>query len=245
MKFLQSENQPPVTGASVLGLALIMCASIGSYTAYAIKASQDVIEVTGSAKVVVVSDFARWTISLETKTGTSNQTDGYTRLEAATEKIVAYLNEQGYEDIETPAPSIYPNYTYPQYGEPVMTGYTVSRQIVVRSEDVAGIQALAGSIGPLSGSGYTVSTGQVELTYQQLPETRVTLLTEAITDATARAEAIAKESGREVDTLRSASSGVVQVLPAGGVEVSDYGMYDTQSMDKEVMVTVRAKFSIK
>jgi hypothetical protein len=245
MQFLHSENQPRVISASVLGLALIICASIASYTAYAIKASQDIVEVTGSAKVAVTSDFARWSISLEAKTGVNNQADGYKRLEAGTEKIVTYLKEQGYEDVETPSPSVYPNYTYPQYGEPILTGYTVSRQIVVRSDDVAGIQSLAGSIEPLSGTGYTVSTGMVELTYQKLPETRVTLLTDAIADATARAEAIAKESGREVGTLRSASSGVVQVLPAGSIDISDYGMYDTQSMNKEVMVTVRAKFSPK
>jgi hypothetical protein len=28
-------------------------------------------------------------------------------------------------------------------------------------------------------------------------------------------------------------------LPKGGVDVSDYGMYDTQSFEKEIMVTAR------
>jgi hypothetical protein len=48
-----------------------------------------------------------------------------------------------------------------------------------------------------------------------------------------------------VGALRSASSGVVQVLPEGGVEISDYGTYDTQNINKEVMVTVRADFSLR
>jgi hypothetical protein len=74
---------------------------------------------------------------------------------------------------------------------------------------------------------------------------RVKLLSQAITDATDRAEAIVQDSGRSIGVLRSASSGVVQVLPEGGVEISDYGSYDTQSMNKEVMVTVRATFSLK
>jgi hypothetical protein len=34
------------------------------------------------------------------------------------------------------------------------------------------------------------------------------------------------------------------VLPKGGVDVSDYGTYDTSSMEKEVMVTVRATFAL-
>lgn len=240
---LFSTDRPTVLAAGVLGIALLGCAAIASYTAYKIKASQDIVEVTGSAKVAVVADYAKLTLSLEAKTGLTNQADGYNRIETATQKIVTYLNAQDYTDIETPAPSIFPTYSYPQYGEPIMTGHQVTRQIIVRGSDVDGIQKLANSIEPFTGPGYTVSIGSVELTYQNLPETRVTLLTEAIADAKARAEAIAKETGREVGALRTASSGVVQVLPAGGVDVSDYGTYDTQSLNKEVMVTVRAKFS--
>ncbi len=245
MKSLLFAEKPQVTGASVLGLALIICTCIASYTAYSIKAAQDIVEVTGSAKVAVEADFARFVLNLEAKTGTQNQADGYARIDLATEKIRAYLTEQGFTDVESPAPSANPTYTYPQYGEPIMTGYQVYRQIIIRSSDIDKIEGLASAIEPLTGPGYTVSTGMVELTYQKLPETRVELLTEAIADAQARAEAIAKETGRAVGTLREASSGVVQVLPAGGVEVSDYGMYDTQSRQKEVMVTVRATFSLK
>ncbi len=240
-----STERPLIAAAGLLGLALIISASVASYTAYNIKAAQDIVEVTGSAKVPVEADFARFTLTLEAKTGTQNQADGYARIEGATQKILQYLTEQGFSDVEAPAPNAYPTYTYPQYGEPIMTGYQVSRQIIIRSADIEKVETLAGTIEPLTGAGYTVSTGMVELTYQNLPETRVALLTEAIADAKARAEAIAKETGRDVGTLRSATSGVVQVLPAGSVDISDYGMYDTQSRQKEVMVTVRASFSLR
>jgi hypothetical protein len=73
---------------------------------------------------------------------------------------------------------------------------------------------------------------------------RVELLSEAIKDAKARAEAIAKESGRQVGELREATGGVVQVLSQGGVDISDSGSYDTESLNKEVMVTVRATFEL-
>lgn len=138
----------------------------------------------------------------------------------------------------------YPSYTYPQYGEPIFTGFNVARQIIVRSNDVAAINELANNIEPFTGSNYSVTTQSLELTYSKLDEMRVQLLSAAIKDAEARAKAIASDSGRTVKALRNASSGVVQVLPAGSVEVSDYGMYDTQSMQKEVMVTVRATFSL-
>ncbi|HPO83031.1 MAG TPA: SIMPL domain-containing protein, partial [bacterium] len=68
---------------------------------------------------------------------------------------------------------------------------------------------------------------------------------EAMNDAKARAEKIAQSSGQGVGSLRSASMGVVQVLEPNSTEVSDYGSYDTSTIEKEVMVTVRATFLLK
>jgi len=39
--------------------------------------------------------------------------------------------------------------------------------------------------------------------------------------------------------------GVVQVMPVNSVEISDYGTYDTGSIEKEVMVTVKALFILR
>lgn len=237
-------STPIVAAATIVAVAGVLVAGIGAYTARDIKLANDTVEVTGSAKRSVMADTARWTISLETRTGTADQEAGYERLTAATNKIVAFLKEQGLTEVETPAISSYPAYSYPQNGEPIFTGYTVSRVVMVRGSDVKKLQALTDSIEPLSGQGYTATTQSFELTYSKLAEERVSLLSEAIKDAEARAEAIAKESGRAVGTLRQASGGVVQVLPEGGVDISDSGNYDTQSMNKEVMVTVRAVFEL-
>ncbi len=244
-KGLYDYTQPMVAGATLLAIGLILSVIIASLTAYNVKTAGDVIEVTGSAKEAVVADFARWTISLETKTQISNQQAGLNRLEAATDKIRAYLQKQGFTDIETPVASVNAEYSYPQYSAPIQTGFNVSRQIVVRSADIAKISDLAGNLAPLSGASYNVTTYGLELTYQKLPEMRVKLLADAIKDAKARAEAIAKETGRSVGSLRSATGGVVQVLSEGAVDISDYGSYDTQSMNKDVMVTVRASFTLR
>lgn len=238
-------SQPIVAGAMLLCIGIVLSAAFAAYTAYAIKTAQNTIEVTGSAKEAVVADFARWTIMLESKTPVGNQQLGFDRLDRATKSIAAYLEKQGFTDMETPAPSVQPNYTYPERAEPILTGYTVSRQVIVRSTDIDALAALSGNIAPLTGSSYQVTSGGLELTYQKLPEMRVKLLSEAIKDAKARAEAIAKETGRSVGAIKSATGGVVQVLPEGGVDISDYGSYDTQSKNKDIMVTVRASFTIK
>ncbi len=240
-----SRVNPLVIAAIILGGAFILCAGIAGYTAYQIKTADDVIEVTGSAKVPVQADFGRWTLTLDTQTGLTDQQAGYARLEGAANKIKAYFEQQGLTSFETPSPMTNPVFVYPQNAEPIQTGYTVTRTFVVSSDDVQKLTSLANNIEPLVGDQYTVTSNGIELTYQKLQETRVELLSDAITDAKARAESIAKESGKQVGELRSATGGVVQVLPQGGVEVSDYGTYDTSNVNKEVMVTIRATFSLK
>ena len=242
---LADYSQPLVAAATVLGLSLLVSVSVGAYTAYQVKVAGDTIQVTGSAKEAVVADFGRWTMNLETKTGVFDQQAGLDRLERATDDIVAHLKKLGFTEIETPSANISTTYIYPERAEPVHTGYSVSRQITLRSADIEALSELSNNIAPLTGSGYQLTTGALELTYQKLPDMRVKLLTQAIEDARARAEAIAKETGRSVGVLRSATGGVVQVLPQDGVDISDYGSYDTQSKNKDVMVTVRATFSIE
>jgi uncharacterized protein len=236
---------PLVAASTILVLGAIAVTLYGGKVITDIKLADDTIEVTGSAKRAVVADTGRWTLNLDTKTGVMDQQAGFERLDAAVEKITAYLNAEGFTEYETPTGNSYPQFTYPQYSEPIQTGYSVMRTIIVRSSEVEKISKLANSIQPFVGEGYTVSTGMLELTYSKLSDMRVELLSEAIKDAEARANAIAAESSRNVGILRNASGGVVQVLPAGGVEVSDYGSYDTQSLNKEVMVTVRATFSFQ
>lgn len=236
---------PLVAASTILIVGACAIALYAGKVAYDIKLAQDTIEVTGSAREPVIADEGRWVINLETRTGINDQQVGFNRLDSAVSKISDYLTKEGFSEYETPAGNSYPAYTYPQYGEPIQTGYIVSRSIVVRSSDVEKLSTLANNVDPFVGQGYTVSTGMLELTYSKLAEMRVQLLSKAIKDAEDRAKAIAQDSGRGVGTLRNATSGVVQVLSEGAVEVSDYGTYDTQSLHKEVMVTVRATFSLE
>jgi hypothetical protein len=39
--------------------------------------------------------------------------------------------------------------------------------------------------------------------------------------------------------------GVVQVMQPNSVDISDYGNYDTSTVEKEIMITVKASFSLR
>lgn len=238
-------SQPLVAAFTILVIGMAGMVWYGTQALYTLRLANDTIEVTGSAKEAVVADMGRLTVSLETKSGLQDQEAASVRLEAGVDAIVTMLKGQGLETIETPAGSVTPSYIYPQNAEAIQTGYQLNRTVVVRSSDVAKLGSFANNTAPFSGAGYTVSVYGLELTYSKLDEMRVKLLTEAIKDATDRANAIASNSGRRVGKLRNAVGGVVQVLPAGGVDISDYGSYDTTSLNKEVMVTARVTFGLE
>ena len=244
-KKLFDYSEPLVAATTLFAVTLIVITVYGAQVFYDIKLAGDTVEVTGSTKEAVVADRGRLVINVETKTGLNDQPAGTARAQKAVDNIIAYLQAQNLIEYETPAGYVNTDYYYPQNAAPVQTGYTISRSVVVRSGELEKLTSLANDMGPLSGAGYIVTSGGIELTYSKLDEMRVKLLTSAIKDATDRAEAIASESGRTVGALRNATGGVVQVLAADGIEISDYGSYDTSSLNKEVMVTVRASFELK
>ena len=119
------------------------------------------------------------------------------------------------------------------------------QNIEVQSDEVKKIDALAKNTMELIKKGVLFTTNSLEFYYSKLPEVRVELLDSAVADAKARANKLAEAGGKKIGVLKSASSGVVQVMAPNSVEVSDYGMYDTSKINKEVMVTVKASFEIK
>jgi hypothetical protein len=78
-----------------------------------------------------------------------------------------------------------------------------------------------------------------------LPELRINLLADAVKDAKARAQKIADGTGKKIGTIKTANMGVVQVLPVNSTDVSDYGTYDTGTIEKEVMITVTVLFTLE
>lgn len=244
-KKLFDYSQPLVAAMTLFVVTLIGLAYFGSQVVYNLKLANDTIEVTGSTKESVVADTGRLVINLEAKTGLQNQDEGVRNLEAAITNITKYLADKKLTDVETPAGSTNATYYYPERGEAVQTGYSITRSVIVRGTDLDTLEQLANNTAPLSGNGYTVSIYGLELTYSKLDEMRVRLLSEAIQDAKDRAEAIAQNTGRSVGPLRNATGGVVQVLSQGSVEVNDYGSYDTSSLNKDVMVTARVTFGLQ
>ena len=67
---------------------------------------------------------------------------------------------------------------------------------------------------------------------------------EAAKDAKVRAEKVAESTGSSIGSVRTARMGVLQITPADSNEVSDSGMNDTSSLEKDITAVVNVGFEI-
>lgn len=241
---MENNNKNYFVFGLILGLSLIISAGIGSFTFYKLR-SMDYISTTGSAKKPVVSDKVKWTSSINRAITASTIKTGYAKIDSDLKEVKNFLMLNGITETEITISPVYMNEVYEQYPS-ADKKYTLTQNIEINSTDVQKINNLSKNTNSLIvDKGIFFSSNSVEYYYSKLPEVRVELLASAVADAKARAEQLANAGNKKIGALKSASSGVVQVMSENSVEVSDYGMYDTSKINKEIMVTVKASFEIK
>jgi len=222
----------------IIGLSLIISAGLVAKTFLDVKNLDNVITVSGSAKQKVTSDSARWTGNFTRTATKDNLKDGYNQMKNDEKTVNDFLIAQGFKDHFEISP-VFMNEVYKSDSN-APKEYNLTQNIEIKSDDVNKMKELAKNSDGLASKGIIFSANSVEYYYSKLPELRVSLLPEAIKDAKQRADIISA-----VDSVKSVSMGVVQVMPVGAVEISDYGSYDTSGIEKEVMITVKTIFSLK
>ncbi|MFZ2205772.1 MAG: SIMPL domain-containing protein [Minisyncoccia bacterium] len=243
MENKENTNQKLTVFGIILGLSIIISFALASYTFYALRSS-DSISTTGSAKKEVTSDKVKWTSNITRIVKLSTVKDGYAKLDTDLKEVKGFLASNGIPAEQIDVSPVFMNEIYDNNQSE--KNYNLVQNIEVQSTDVQKISDLAKNISSLIiNKGVIYTTNSLEYYYSKLPEARIELLTNAIADAKARAGKLAEAGGKKIGNLKSASSGVVQVMAPNSAEVSDYGMYDTSKIQKEIMVTVKASFQIK
>ena len=244
---METQKNALLPFGTIIALGIILAAGIIGFTFYKIKALENTLAVTGSAKTSVVSDTVKWNSQVTRAVGISELNSGYTQIASDIEKVKKFLIDAGVpeSEIEISSVSFYENYNYGQNISFNNREYILNQYITVSSKDIEKVTGLSKGVDAIIAQGVIFQTMSLEYYISNLPELRVSLLGQAVADAKARADELAKSSGKKVGTLKSASSGVVQVLSPNSTEVADYGSYDTSQIDKEVMVTVKASFTVK
>jgi hypothetical protein len=238
------KNQKLVLLPIIMGISIILSVIIWSVVFYQTRSTTDFLSVTGSASKEVVSDNAKFSGNFSRIVKISDLKQGYSQMTSDLAVVKKFFKDQGVNesDLTISTVNMYQNYKQNDQSE---IEYTLTQNVEVFLKDVAKITSLAQNTQKIINQGVIFSTNSVEYYYSKLPELRVSLLSDAVKDAKARAESLAKSTGNKVGSLRSAASGVVQVLPSNSLEISDYGTYDTSKINKNIMVTVKASFGLK
>jgi hypothetical protein len=123
-------------------------------------------------------------------------------------------------------------------------GFRVIQRVHINSTDIDRVENVAGSTSDLLASGVPVATSSIVYLATDLADARVRALTKAIADAHRRAETIVRGIGGHLGSVRSAQVGVFQVVPHDSTAVSDYGINDTTSRQKDVYAVVSVTFRL-
>ncbi len=231
----------------ILSIGLILCSIIFVTAWRANYRSNQTITVTGSAKKDITSDLGilRGAITVEAPTAES----AFQELKRQKPVLISYLTANGFpeKEIEFFTMNSYPNYEISPNGYQTgkIRSYTYSQRIEIKSIDVYKIKSISLEIPSLIEKGVNFSVEMPEYHYTKIADVKIEIQAEAAKDAMNRALRIAQSTNRELGPMRSARMGVIQITPQLSNQVSDYGVNDLSSIEKEVTAVVSASFEIE
>lgn len=235
-------------GCLALGLSLILAAWISGQAVLGFKNAENTISVTGSAREAIRSDFATWnaTVSAERPT----RAEAYTALQSEIEKVQNYLIDEQKLPGGALKKGRLSSVALPEYLPNGKTSgrfraYRLSQDFEVKLDDVERIEKLAQSSMELIQRGLAFQSHPPQFLYTKLADLRVKMLAQATADARSRAEQIVKNAGSQLGSVRAVRTGVFQITRPHSTEVSDYGMYDTSTIDKDITAVLTMTFGVK
>jgi hypothetical protein len=235
------------SGGTALAIGLIVSSMILGWAYTGTKKSEEAITVTGSAKKRIKSDLVVWNAGASVQ-GTQ-LADAYKQIAEHTPQIKKYLLEKGIpeDQITVSAISTVPLKKTVTYGEEQSSeiiGYELRQEVTVTSSDVDKIAQIARESTELINRGILLKSQAPQFYYTKLGDLKIEMLGEAAKDAKARADRIAVSTGSSIGSIRSAKMGVMQITAPESTEVSDYGVNDTSSIDKDVNAVVNVSFAV-
>jgi hypothetical protein len=229
-----------------LALGLVMSSLIFGYFYSKSKKGDEAITVTGSAKRRITSDLVVWSSGVTVEAPAL--TEAYKQLSDSIPRIKQYLLSKGIPENQMTVSSITTTAQKARDSEgnetSQITGYSLQQQIEVRSNDVAKISQVAREATELINQGILIESKAPQYYYTQIGDLKIEMLGEAAKDAKERANRIAQSTGNSIGAVRSAKMGVLQVTAADSTDVSDYGVYDTSTIEKDMTAVVNVSFAV-
>lgn len=209
------------------------------------KANQT-ITVTGSAKKIIISDLGILRGGISSQSYSASE--AYKNLNAQKPQLLKYLKSKGFDKdkIQFYTINSYPIYEISSQGMQTnnIAAYNYSQRLEIQSNDVNKIKEISLEISSLVEQGVNFMVEQPEYHYSKMAEVKIEIQANAAKDAMIRAKKIAESTDGSLGNMRSARMGVLQITPRNSNMVSDYGVNDLSSIEKEITAVVNASFEI-
>ena len=233
-------------GAVVLAVGIVVATTIGGWFFVKGKRGDQTITVTGSARKRITSDLVIWRSAISYQSPTLSE--AYRSLSEAVPRVKAYLVSKGIAENQITVSSISSQTLHGRNSDGIetseITGYTLRQELSVRSTEVQKIEQIAREATELINQGILIESMAPEYLYTKLGDLKIEMLAEAAKDAKRRAEQIAQSTDSSIGTVRTARMGVLQITAADSTDVSDSGMNDTSSLEKDITAVVNIGFAV-
>jgi uncharacterized protein len=231
--------------SAILGLSLLISILVFSLNWKSIKKENQTITVTGSAKKEINADLGILRGNLSAYA--NSQKAAYEKLESQKPILLNFFQSKGFNNdkVNFETFTVYPQYQYINGAQGAIIGYNASQTFKIESKDVNLIRSISLDISSLYSQGLEFQVFNPEYYYTKLAEMKIDIQAEAAKDAKNRAQKIAEATNSKIGTMRNARMGVLQITPINSNMVSDYGMNDVSSIEKEITAVVNASFEIE
>ena len=246
-------NNKNYSWLGLLLLGVFLCAGIiiGTFiiskTVEQVKFQNQRITVKGYAERTITSDIASWRGQITARS--TELVTAYDNLQADLNKVLSYLELKGISRDDVDIASVITSIQYKRTANGMTTniveGYNLVQPLSITSSNIEQIAEIANEITVLIQQGVEFDSFPPQYFYTKLDDMKIELLGEATKNAYMRAEQLAENSGSKVGSLKYASQGVFQITPVYSTQVSDYGTYDTSTIEKSVKAVVTIEYSIR
>ena len=231
-------------GLLSLAVAVVLTAHVIANTIHDARHVHDTISVTGSGRVPISANLVKWSLSVKDEEASAALAAGRLRADAA--RVRRFLRRAGIPADALSSAVVTSDVLVtrlPHHRQ--LTRYRVAQQLDVRTDQIDIVEAASTRLGELIERGIDVSATPLQYISTELTKARLDALQKATEETHRRAEIIVKGLGGKLGPMRSSSLGVSQITPRDSTEISDYGINDTSSRDKDVTAVVTATFAVK
>lgn len=243
----QNKNWIWMAVAFIMAAALVLSAYVVTDGLRDIKGPGNSLSVKGSAKQQITSDLVVWNGSFTSQS--ASLADAYKSLKESEAKVKNYLKNQGIaeKDMVFSAINTSTNYVVLPNGaySNQIDSYRLYQSVEIKSVDVQKITDISRNATDLINEGVEFQSNPPQYFYTKLADLKIDMIALATKDAKTRAEKMLDATGNKVGRLNSASVGVFQITPLYSDEISDYGINDTSSIEKEITSVVTCEFEVK